>query len=318
MEKIGILIEIKDRHIKKSNYGVITAARGKDHELYALVFDGRGAHHKNQLETYGVQKIIDISSNHGPIGWNPEVWADTAIQAMDHFGIHTLFGLTSAPGRDLLPRIAASLDAPLVMDCIRVNMADHTVIKSQFSGKTTASIKLEGGHFIFGIRPNVIDAVEAPCDAELIPYQATSQANRMAIKEVRQGKSKGIDLREAEIIISGGRSLKSTENFKILGECAEVMGAAVGASRAAVDAGYVPHSMQVGQTGTTVTPRLYIACGISGAIQHLAGMKTSGTVVAINTDPEAPIFKKCNYGIVGDLFEIVPILTRKLRQVLSS
>ena len=122
----------------------------------------------------------------------------------------------------------------------------------------------------------------------------------------------GVDLSEAQIIISGGRCMGSTENYAVLEKCAKVAGGAVGASRAAVDAGYVPHSMQVGQTGTTVSPKLYVACGISGAIQHLAGMKTSGFVAAINTDPKATIFQHCDWGIVGDLFEIVPLLTEEL------
>lgn len=318
MQKIGILIEITEGTLKKSNYGVISAAHGKGHELYAFVLDDRGSHHQDRLQAHGVQKIVEISSNAETSPWNPESRSKAIIQAMDHFDIHTLVGLTSAQGRDVLPRIAAFLGAPLVMDCIRVNLAEHIATKSQFSGKTTASIKLDGTHFIFGIRPNAIDPVEAPREAEVISYTVLSQTDRMTIKEVRRGKSKGIDLTEAEIIISGGRSMNSTDNFRILAECAEVMGAAVGASRAAVDAGYVPHSMQVGQTGTTVTPRLYIACGISGAIQHLAGMKTAGTVVAINKDPEAPIFKKCDYAIVGDLFEIVPILTRQLKGFLSA
>ncbi len=317
-EKIGVLIEIKDGEIKKSNYGLITAARGRDHELFALLLEGSGNEYKDQLQTYGVQKIIDISLKEGPFEWNPDVWAQAIIHGMNHFGINTLFGLTNARGRDLLPRIAAGLDAPLIMDCLQVNRADRTVIKSQFSGKATATIKLDGKHYIFGMRPNVIDAEEAPSQAEVIPLQTVGGAEQMVIKGIKQGVSKGVDLAEADIIISGGRAMKATENYKILEECAEVMGAAVGASRAAVDAGYVPHAMQVGQTGTTVSPKLYIACGISGAIQHFAGMKTSGVIVAINSDPDAPILRKCDYGIVGDLFEIVPILTKHLKKVLGN
>jgi electron transfer flavoprotein alpha subunit len=127
-----------------------------------------------------------------------------------------------------------------------------------------------------------------------------------------------VDLTEAEIIISGGRAMQNGDNFRILQECAEVLGASVGASRVAVDAGWVPHSMQVGQTGKTVSPKLYIACGISGSVQHFAGMKTSGVIVAINTDPQADMMQRCDYGIVGDLFEVVPILTRRLKAVLQS
>jgi electron transfer flavoprotein alpha subunit len=203
------------------------------------------------------------------------------------------------------------------MDCVGFNFTDHTVTKYQFSGKVLANIKLNGAHYILGVRPNILDAKEAPYKAEVISHQIPDYVERLKVKEIKQGESRGVDLTEAEIIISGGRPMKSTKNFDILYECAEVMGAAVGASRAAVDAGYVPHSMQVGQTGATVSPRLYIACGIQGAIQHFAGMKTSGLIAAVNIDPNAPIMKKCDYGIVGDLFEIIPMLTKQLREVLN-
>ncbi len=318
MEKIGILIEIKDGEIKKANYGVITGAWGNDHELYALVLDGCGPTYKDELQEYGVQKIIDISAKKGTIQWNPELWARAVIHTMNHFGINTLFGLTSAQGKDLLPRIAASLDAPLVMDCTSVNVAERTVTKSQFSGKVTATIRLNGTHCVYGIRPNAIEPKPAPCEVEVIRHQVSVEGEQMVIQQIKEGELTGVDLTEADIIVSGGRAMGGTENFEILHECAGVMGAAVGASRAAVDSGYAPHDMQVGQTGKTVSPKLYIACGISGSIQHFAGMKTSGAIVAINTDPDAPIFEKCDYGIVGDLFEIVPILTRQLKETLGN
>ncbi len=317
MEKIGILIEIKGDEIKKVNYGMITAARDGDNELYAFIMDGRGDAYKDKLQAYGVKKIISIIPESGVFEWNPEIISRAIIHAMNHFGVNTLIGLTSAQGQDLLPRIAAGLDAPLVMDCIGFNLADHIVTKYQFSGKALANIKLKGTHFILGVRPNIFDSKEAPCETEVISCRTPNYTEHIKVKEIKQGDSSKVDLTEADIIISGGRPMKSTENFDILYECADVMEAAVGASRAAVDAGYVPHSMQVGQTGVTVNPKLYIACGIQGAIQHFAGMKTSGVIAAVNTDPNAPIMKKCDYGIVGDLFEIVPMLTKKLKKILN-
>jgi electron transfer flavoprotein alpha subunit len=203
------------------------------------------------------------------------------------------------------------------MDCVDLNLSERTVKKSQFSGKTIATIQVSGNHFIFGIRPNAIEAKPAPCEAEVIAFQTGVESAGLVVKEIKQQTQSGVDLTEADIIISGGRGMKNPENFEILFECANVIGAAVGASRAAVDAGWAPHSMQVGQTGATVSPKVYIACGISGSVQHFAGMKTSGLIIAVNTDAEANISQKCDYYIVSDLFEIVPLLTRELKLVVD-
>ena len=313
MEKVAILIETKNGEIKKSNFGVITAARGNDHELYAFLIDGSGSDHKATLEAYGIHKVVEIVSNAGPFPWNPVIWSKAVISAMQHLGINTLLGLTSAQGKELLPRIAARLDAPLVMDCIAVNLATHTVEKSQYSGRTIATIKTHGSHSIYGLRPNAIEPQTSPVTAELIPFQTEVTSQALTIKEIKQTGAGGIDLTEADVIISGGRGMENSENFRILRQCAEPIGAAVGASRVAVDAGWVPHSMQVGQTGATVSPKVYIACGISGSVQHFAGMKTSGLIIAINTDPDAAIVKRCDYFVVADLFEIIPLLTSRLR-----
>ena len=317
MRKIGILLETKDGGLKKANFGVITAARDDGHELYGFLVDGRGADYKTELEAYGIHKIIEITSKEGPLDWNPVSWSMATIHAMDHFGVQTLLGLTSARGKELLPRMAAALDAPLVMDCIDLNLSEHTVKKSQFSGKTIATIKINGPFYLYGIRPNVFEAKPAPNEAEVISFQTEFVSGGLVVKEVRQDASRGIDLTEADIIISGGRGMNNSENFRILSECADLIGAAVGASRVAVDAGWVPHSMQVGQTGATVSPKVYIACGISGSVQHFAGMKTAGLIVAINKDADANMVKKCDYYIVADLFEIIPLLTRQLEAIVN-
>ena len=317
MRKIGILLETKDGALKKTNFGVITAARGDGHELYGFLLDGNGADHKTALEAYGIHKIIEITAKEGTLDWNPVSWSGAIIDAMNHFKVNTLLGLTSAQGKELLPRIAAALDAPLVMDCIDLNLSDGRVKKSQFSGKTIATIQVKGPFSIYGVRPNVFEAKPSPAEAEVIPFKTDLESDGLVVREVRQDASRGIDLTEADIIISGGRGMKNPDNFRILYECAELIGAAVGASRVAVDAGWVPHSMQVGQTGATVSPKVYIACGISGSVQHFAGMKTSGLIVAVNTDPEANIVKKCDYYIVADLFEVIPLLTNQLAAIIN-
>ncbi len=313
MEKVAILIETQNGKIKKSNFGVITAAQGDDQELYAFLIDGSGIDHQAALETYGIHNVVEITSNQGLLPWNPVTWSKAVISAMQHLGINTLLGLTSAQGKELLPRIAARLDAPLVMDCLSVNLAAHTVEKSQYSGRAIATIKIHGFHSIYGMRPNAIEPQTNPGTAELIPFIAEAESQTLTVQEIKQTGAGGIDLTEADVIISGGRGMENSENFRILRQCAEPIAAAVGASRVAVDAGWVPHSMQVGQTGATVSPKVYIACGISGSVQHFAGMKTSGLIIAINTDSDAAIIKRCDYFAVADLFEILPLLTCKLR-----
>ncbi len=315
MKKVAILIETKNGEIKKANYGVITAARGDDHELFAFLMDGCGAGHQSVLAAYGVHKVVEIASEQGPFQWNPVIWSKAIMDAIAHFGIEILLGLTSAVGKELLPRIAARLDAPLVMDCVAVNLAAKTVEKSQYSGKTVALIKTHGKHHIYGLRPNAVAAQAESGRAEVVRYLTHADSRALIVKEIRSGGAGGIELTEADVVISGGRGMENSENFGILRECAGQFGAAVGASRVAVDAGWVPHSLQVGQTGATVSPKVYIACGISGSVQHFAGMKTAGLIIAINTDPEAAITQRCDYFAVANLFDVIPLLTRRLKEI---
>ena len=316
MSLIGVLIETRDKEIKKSNFGIITAAcSNESQDVCALVFDDSAEYNKEILEQYGIKKIIEISSEQADLNTSPDLKAKALIDTMKHFDITALIGLSSPVGKDLLTRTATGLNVPSALDCIGIDFTDRTVMKSHFSGKTIARLKLEGDYFICGIRPNSIEAVEKPCKAEIVNYTPeVTDTPAVRIREIKKASSESIDLAEANIIITGGRPMASAENFSILKECASVLGAGVGASRAAVDSGFAPHSMQVGQTGKTVSPKLYIGCGISGSVQHFAGMKTSKMIVAINTNKDAPIFGKCDYGIIGDLFEVVPALTRALTQ----
>jgi electron transfer flavoprotein alpha subunit len=316
MSNIGILIETGEDGVKEANLGVITAARGAgDAELYAFVLDGDANGSKEALQSYGVQKVVALGVDGGDLSSSPDLQAAALVDAIKHFEITAILGLSSARGRDALARVAALMEAPLVQDCLGVDLAAQTVTKSHFSGRTVATIKLNANPFVCGLRPNVIEAQTAQKEAELIEYRAPVQdPGRLVVKEVKQSQSGAVDLTEANIIITGGRPIASAENYKILQECADLLRAAVGASRAAVDAGFAPHSMQVGQTGKTVSPKLYIGCGLSGSVQHFAGMKTSKIIVAVNTDKDAPIFGKSDYGIIGDLFEVVPVLTEVLKE----
>ena len=200
---------------------------------------------------------------------------------------------------------------------LKIDSGNLIATRPIFAGKAFVDVRFETPIQMATARPNSFIPKETGGTATVVAKNIEPGELRAVMKEIVKGKSDKVDLTEAPIIVSGGRAMQTGDNFKILQELADVLGATVGASRAAVDSGYVPHDMQVGQTGKTVNPNLYIACGISGAIQHLAGMRTSKVIVAINKDAEAPIFTKADYGIVGDLFQIIPLLTQEFKRVLA-
>ncbi|HET6348145.1 MAG TPA: electron transfer flavoprotein subunit alpha/FixB family protein [Candidatus Krumholzibacteria bacterium] len=232
-----------------------------------------------------------------------------------------LFGAT-VTGRDLSARTAARCGASLFADCTELSLVGDVlhVRRPVYSGKVYAELESSAPIQMASIRPNVFPPVSGSGSAEVVdvPVQIDDAMLRGRVVEVVETSTGAKDLTEAEVIVSGGRSLKSAENFSILEDLAKTIGASVGASRAAVDAGYRPHSAQVGQTGKVVNPRLYFAVGISGAIQHLVGMRTSKVIVAINKDENAPIFQKADYGIVGDLFDVVPKVTEEFKKLLGT
>ncbi len=316
MTTIGVLVETEDGAVKETNFGVLTAARGRgDRTIIALMLDGSAEKAKEILGKYGAHKVVQVSVDGADVAASPDLAARALAAAIDNYGLEALLGLASARGRDLFARLAAFKDLPLASDCLAVDLAAKTVKKSHFSGKTFATIKLSAAVMLCAMRPNAIEGTEAPVDAAVETFAASLQdPGRVKVIEVKKEAADQIDLTEAGVIVTGGRPIASADNYKILEACAQQLGGAVGASRAAVDAGFAPHRMQVGQTGKTVSPRLYIGCGLSGSVQHFAGMKTSKVIVAINTDKDAPIFEKCDYGIVGDLFEVVPVLTEVLKE----
>ncbi len=315
MKNIGIIIETDNRKIKEVNFGMITLARCKGVELFAFVMDADIKGLKEDLESHGITKIVDISLAKD-LQNNPVAKTKALTDAIKEFNINAFFGLSTAKGKDLLPRIAAMLDAPLVMDCIDVDLEQNFAKTSQYSGKTIATIKLTGDVLLFGVRPNAVEPIKADTDtlAEILEFDCKKvvSSNLKVINSGRADKSEKINLSEADVIIAGGRGIQNRENFVILSKCAEKLNAAVGASRVAVDSGWVPYSMQVGQTGEKVSPRVYIACGISGSIQHFAGMKTSGMVIAINIDENAAIMSNCDYYVKADALSIIPELTKLL------
>ena len=318
MGNIGILIETEDGNVKETNFGVLTAARGQgDATIIALMLDGSADGAKDALGKYGAEKVVQVSVDGADLSASPDLKARALAAAIENYSLDALLGLASAQGRDLFARLAAFMDLPLASDCMAVDISRKTVRKSHFSGKTFATIKMSGPVMLCAIRPNAIDALEAPTDATVENFAASVQdPGLVKVVEVKKEAAENVDLTEAGVIVTGGRPIASADNYKILNECAKLLGGAVGASRAAVDAGFAPHAMQVGQTGKTVSPRLYIGCGLSGSVQHFAGMKTSKVIVAINTDKDAPIFEKCDYGIIGDLFDVMPVLIEVLKEKL--
>ena len=222
----------------------------------------------------------------------------------------------TAMGKDLAPRVAAKIGAGLASDCVALEVKDGKLVarRPMYAGKAYATVEWAGEPQMATLRPNVFPLGPKDADRTVTVARGTvdvsARAKATSVTATAQGK---VQLAEAQIIVSGGRGLKGPENFHLVEGLAEALGAAVGASRAVVDAGWVDHQLQVGQTGRTVSPSLYVACGISGAIQHLAGMSSSKYIVAINKDKDAPIFKVADYGIVGDLFEVLPKLTEAAR-----
>jgi electron transfer flavoprotein alpha subunit len=318
MANIGVLIETEDGNVKETNFGVLTAARGNgDDTIVAVMIDGSAEGAKDLLGKYGAHKVVQLSVDGADLSASADLQARALAVAVDHFGLGALLGLASARGRDIFARLAALMNLALVSDCLAVDLASQTVKKSHFSGKIVATIQLSGSVMLCTLRPNAVEAQEAPVDAVVTAMAAPVQdPGLVTLVAVKKEAAEQVDLTEAGVIVTGGRPIASADNYRMLAECARVLGGTIGASRAAVDAGFAPHSMQVGQTGKTVSPRLYIGCGLSGSVQHFAGMKTSKVIVGINIDKDAPIFEKCDYGIVGDLFEVVPVLTNVLKEKL--
>jgi electron transfer flavoprotein alpha subunit len=319
MANILVYTEVSGDDVKSVTLEILGKLSG--HTIDVTCIGDLPATAKESLAAHGAANI-HVLKGAGLEKYSAEGYSN-ALKALIGTGSYdyVLAGATSS-GKDFMPRLSAMLDAGMASDVTNFVMDGDQLSATRplFAGKVLAKVTVEGPkpHFLT-VRPNALGKTEnlTAAAGNVKDVQADAGDIRAAIKEIIKGASEKLDLTEANIIVSGGRSLKSAENFDLLEKMADVIGATVGASRAAVDSGFAPHAMQVGQTGKTVAPTLYIACGISGAIQHLAGMRTSKVIVAINTDPDAPIFTKADYGIVGDLFQIVPIMTEEFKKLLS-
>jgi len=291
----------------------------------ALAFGPGASGCASELGSHGVDRLFVTEEPHLEL-YAPEAYAAALADTARASGAAVVLLAATVLGKDLAARATARLDSGCLSDVVEIEVrADGTLRGKRpvYSGKAYAWVAVPKARpALATLRPNVFP-VSPPTRqqaAELVRVSAALPADRLRVRTVRLEKAAAqeLDVSEASIVVSGGRGLQDPANFRIVRELASVLGAAVGASRAAVDAGWISHGHQVGQTGKVVSPNLYIACGISGAIQHLAGMSSAKVIVAINKDPEAPIFKVADYGVVGDLFELVPQLTEEIRKLQSS
>ena len=311
MSKILVFAEQRENKLKKIALENLTLASKLGNslgaELIAVLIGNNVSTLGETLGKYGASKVITCQNDALTL-YQPDGYAKVLSEIIKKEEVTIVIMGATLMGKDLAPRVAARLNAALATDCISVEASDNDlkIVRPMYAGKVRASIRLKSEIKMLTIRPNVYLAEENPVTAELIEFSADPADIKSTVSELITGSKDKLDVTEADIIVSGGRGMKGPENFHLISDLAKKFNAAQGASRAVVDAGWRPYEEQVGQTGKTVSPSLYIAVGISGAIQHLAGMSSSKYIVAINKDPEAPIFKIADYGIVGDAFEVVP------------
>lgn len=318
--KILAVLEQREGLIKRSSFEAanVAANLAKDFNTSAeAVIVGDTISNLNEISKFGIQKITHLK-NSELSNYSTSGYTEAISNFVKEQGFEILILSNTAFGKDLAPHLSVKLDAGCIVDCINLSVSGNEVICSRptYAGKALVDVKLLSSKKVITIRPNVFKAqiTEDANPAEVVVKEITSVNLKSKVTEFKKAEGK-LDVSEADIIVSGGRGIKGPENYHLIEELADALGAAVGASRAVVDAGWRPHNEQVGQTGKTVSPTLYVACGISGAIQHLAGMSSSKFIVAINKDKDAPIFSIADYGITGDLFEVLPALTNEIKKV---
>ncbi|MCA9512954.1 MAG: electron transfer flavoprotein subunit alpha/FixB family protein [Myxococcota bacterium] len=315
MGTILIVAEVANGKIREASYELITLAGKIGGDVKSVVigsgvgdaanaFAGKGGG-----ETY----VVDDAAF---ANYNVDLWNAAIRAAVDATGADLVLLSNTPQGWDVAPRIAAGLDAAFVSDCFSIEAAGagFAFKRRMFNGKLDAELASTGGKAVATVQPGACAAAESGAAGSTKPLAVDASGARAKFVEIKVAESKGVDLTKAEIIVSGGRGVGAPEKFpEVIQPLADALGGAMGASRPVVDAGWLPHPYQVGSSGQIVSPKLYIACGISGAIQHLVGMKGSNYVIAINKDPDAPIFEVADLGVVGDLFEVVPALTAAVK-----
>jgi electron transfer flavoprotein alpha subunit len=321
MPNIAVFIEQRDGEVKKVAWQMLSEARrlvdAAGGEVWGVHLHAAACNTAAAAGKYGAHKLFVAMDEHFKL-YNSEAYALALKSFVEaHKPDFLLMGAT-AMGKDLAPKLAAKLQCASISDSVGLKLDGGLEVRRPiFAGKCYVDVRPKDGFAIVGIRPNAFTLKEAggPAAEESFDPGLAGLAPKAVVREILKGEGKKVDLTEAEIVVSGGRGIKGSENYHLIEALADALSAAPGASRAIVDAGWVDYPHQVGQTGKTVSPNLYIACGISGAIQHLAGMSSSKCIVAINKDASAPIFKVADYGIVGDLFKILPPLTEAIQEL---
>jgi len=318
MAGILVFVEQREGEIRNASQQAVSEAKrqGGAGGAVTAVLPGSGIGDvAGGLGAWGADKVfVADDANLGL--YSAEGYAEAVVKAVEQAQPSAVFFAGTAMGRDLAPRVAARLGVGAIADAVGLTLDGDTftVRRPVYSGKAFATVTTAGKMpQVISLRPNVFAAEELGGAGEVVALDGLALSIRGVVKELAAAAGGELDVAEADVIVSGGRGIKGPENFALVRELADAVGGAVGASRAAVDAGWIEHSHQVGQTGKVVSPSLYIACGISGAIQHLAGMSSSKVIVAINKDPDAPIFKIADYGVVGDLFDVIPPMVEAIK-----
>jgi len=319
MAGILVFVEQRDGEVRTASLQALSEAKRQATTAgwsVSAVLPGSGiSDAASSLGAWGASKVF-VADDPNLGLYSAEGYAEVVVKAVEQEQPSAIFFAGTAMGRDLAPRVAARLGVGAIPDAVELGLEGETftVRRPVYSGKAFATATTAGKMpQVIGLRPNVFAAEESAGTAEVVALEGLALSIRAVVKELVAAAGGELDIAEADIIVSGGRGIKGPENFALIRELADALGGAVGASRAAVDAGWIDHSHQVGQTGKVVSPSLYIACGISGAIQHLAGMRSSKVIVAINKDPDAPIFKIADYGVVGDLFDVIPPMVEAVK-----